>query len=529
MEALAGPRDAPGRSPATGEGGLYGRWVGVVDGLAAGRSAADPPPGVAAGLGPGRTLSRLAGLLSVAVLTLWVHRVLAAGRPGRWGALLTGADPGPREAGSGPGAAGPGAALALLGAGLCLPLVQEATVYGPASVSGAALLAAAALGWHAAAGPRGRRLGGLSLALALACGLLAWGLRPAAAAAVIGVAAWALAAGALRLRAEPDPHRRPREAVGAALALLALGVLAAPLAAAGVLPDAAAFSPGWATPAEPAAALAGSLGLLTERLGWVAWASPLALGVTLWARPAAGSLLLLLAGCTLGGCVLLPEPTEADLLPVFFALVAAWAVAGGIAVRLLSPVLRVFFQALAERVGVYRHAAAVGSAAAAIALAGLTGWAAWRSPGYHLTGRVLAEGPGEGPYGRTDWDRAAGPLRAALPPGGVVAAWAPAAARFHLGRADALLAGSGPASDPDAAPIVHDRATGLPVVRSAGGVRSLLRERPFGLIVADRDAWRVDGGVPDAAADAIERGASRVPLPARSGLYAFRWGPAPAP
>jgi hypothetical protein len=66
-----------------------------------------------------------------------------------------------------------------------------------------------------------------------------------------------------------------------------------------------------------------------------------------------------------------------------------------------------------------------------------------------------------------------------------------------------------------------DPRTGRPIVASAAGVEQLLRCRRSGVILADREHWRVAKGIPPAVADVIERGARRQDAPAY--FLLFRW------
>ncbi len=407
-------------------------------------------PDPAAALAAGRRFSRWSGVLGVVVGAAWVFRVAGRGRRGRGLELLLGAaaTPGPvppRHPLLAPITAG----LALLGLGLCLPLVQHAAVLGPAAPATAALLVAAWAAWEAAAGPPRRRSGGLQAAVAIAAAALTLWVWPRAAAPVAALAAWTLVAAAVRIHREPDPHRRFRGVTSVSLCGLLLGwvVLWLAFSAGGdgasgsgqsgwraglPLPDLAAAAP---VPER----LAAPLRLFAERIGWLGLAAPLAFAAAAWARPAAGVLLALLAAVTLGSAGFLADPVEADLLPAFSATLLAWSLAGAAGLLRLAPFASAFFQAVAERFGAYALAPRLGGVGAALALAALVAWGGYRSPGFYLTAAVVADGSQRGPYGRTDWARAAGPLAEALRPGGVVATSAPAAARFHLGRADVLL------------------------------------------------------------------------------------------
>ena len=520
-----------------------------------GAPAGAPPRPAAAAEAPtlrsGRALSGGFGLLGVVAAAWWLHRVVATGRVGRGWSLVSGATPPPHDPPRGRVAPAAAAALAVLALGLCLPLVQHAAMLGPATPALALLLLGGGAAWHAVAGAPGRRAPRCAAVLAVVCGAAAWALSPRVAPAVVAAAAWAAAAAALRIRGEPDPHRRFRRVTSAALgALLVLSLLvgvhfAAPGASGrGLLPEFAA---------EPPAAVrwrwAGEL--LAERLGWLAWASPLALAAAAWVRPAAGSLLVLVAAASLAATGVLASPEESDLLPAVAAVLLAWGLAVAAVLPRVAAAAAACFQALTERLGVFRHAAAVGRVAAAGALGLLLCWGAYRSPGFYLTAAVLHQGPHRGPYGRTDWARAEADLQRVMARGDAVATSAPAAARFHLGRADVLLSrerlaaavagadgpgADGPGADgpgADAAGVpregadggfaVPDPASGLPVVASVEGVRSLFRERPRGLVVVDRAHWRTPQGVPAPVAEEIERRAVRVPLSRRAGLLAFRW------
>lgn len=505
----------------------------------------------------GRWISRLAGVLSVLVGAWWAFEVARWGRPGRGMAALLGVGvidasaPGVdgqplRVAEAGPSRVPPllAAVLASLALGFCLPLVHHSVVLGPAAAATASLLVAAAAAWHATCGRRNRLSGWLPGAAALAFGLLAWILEPRLALPLAALAAWAIATALLRLRQESDPLRRFRNATSALMGgLLALTVVlwwlyrggGAPSAAPGFsalawLPETVAAAPGVERLLEPGR-------LFADRLGWLAWASPLAFAVSLWVRPAAGALLALLVVVILLGAGWLVSPAESDLLPAYVLTLLAWSLAAAAGLRAIHGPASAVGQAVAERLGFFQTAIPVGRILAMAALAALVAWGAYRSPAYFLTAAVAAEGTQRGPYGRTDWARATPALAEALRAAEVVATSAPAAARFHLGRADVLLsqerlslalaAGLGgsrlPEEGEDGGFAVLDSAAGLPVVASLEGIRSLFREKPAGLIVVDRSGWRRPAGVPVPVADEIERRTRPIALPARAGLYAFFW------
>jgi hypothetical protein len=66
-----------------------------------------------------------------------------------------------------------------------------------------------------------------------------------------------------------------------------------------------------------------------------------------------------------------------------------------------------------------------------------------------------------------------------------------------------------------------DPRTGRPIVASASGVARLLRCQQQGVILTDRERWRVAKGITPAAADVIEHGARRQAAPAD--FLVFRW------
>ncbi|BAM02625.1 hypothetical protein PSMK_04660 [Phycisphaera mikurensis NBRC 102666] len=503
--------------------------VGEPDPAAA--AAGDPAP---RGLAAGRRVSAAAGGLLVVLAGGFAWRVVAAGtrRRGAGGPPGSGAEGHPRAA------AAVAASLAVAGTGLCLPLVHFSGLLSPVMAANAALLAAAALAWHAAAGPPGRSLGPPAAAGAAALTLAACSLSPTVAAAAAGLIAWAVPAVALRLRDQPDDHRRFRDAVTSVLLLLL--VLTAGLA----LHYAAAGSPFAELLREPPFVPDGVLGegplrLLAERLGWVLPAAAASLALLLRARPAAGLLLAAIAAAALLGASVGGSGAEAELVPAYWAALLGLAIGAGVLLPWVHRHAAGFFQAVAERLGMYAAAPAVGRTLATLALAALVVWGGYRSPAYYLTAAVLRDGVERGPYARMDFAAAAPALRAVLREGDAVATSAPDATRLHLGRADVLLsrgrlaaaialadAGAGvatPAEGSDAGFALIDPASGLPVVGSVEGLRSLLRERPSGLLIVERIEWMEPGGLPLPVAREIEERAIRVALPTRSGLYAFRW------
>ena len=375
------PLPLQARASRTAFDAVVGRLTGGAGGAGragGGGGVVSAGPGVgldpAAALEAGRSFSRWAGLLGVVVGAAWAYRVAARGRRGRGRELLLGAAAPPASAAAPePLLAAIAAALALLGLGLCLPLVQQAAVLGPAAAATTALLLAAAAAWEAAAGPPRRHAGWLPAAVAVGAAALALCLWPRLAAAVTVLALWAAVAAAVRIRREPDPHRRFRGVTSVSLCgLLLLWVmlwLAFSVGGSGsgggdgvsdrlggpLLPDLAAAA---ATPER----LAAPLRLYAERIGWLALAAPLAFAAAAWVRPAAGVLLALLAGATLGFAGLLADPVEADLLPAFAATLLAWSLAGAAVLLRLAPFAAAFFQAVAERFGTYALAPRVGAA-----------------------------------------------------------------------------------------------------------------------------------------------------------------------
>lgn len=194
-------------------------------------------------------------------------------------------------------------------------------------------------------------------------------------------------------------------------------------------------------------------------------------------------------------------------MPMWFAL---WGMAAGPMLATLHDRLR----ATVDRFALSPYARSAFAAACGIVLAGSVAFGMYNMPTYHRTLSV-ALGMAEVPFRNGDYLAVVRALRDAgvtldspsIPilgnPGVKARYYFPGHPVFLLGQSDR------PSTDEH--------------IPTAQRLRKVLEEHPHGLIVVERENWRDRRFVTDEMADLIESMTTRVELPARTGVHAFRW------
>ena len=165
-------------------------------------------------------------------------------------------------------------------------------------------------------------------------------------------------------------------------------------------------------------------------------------------------------------------------------------------------------------------------ASALLLAAGL--FAAASNGAFSYTVRMLLPPPAEGAHrmyrGDTDWGAASRRLRALADSAELVISSADVKSVYYVGRLDATLTATllwgrdGRRPEFNASP-----QTGRPTISTPGSLALLRDCASSGLVVIDRDHWRISWGVADPVADYLEANTERVPLLESDGVIVFRW------
>lgn len=208
------------------------------------------------------------------------------------------------------------------------------------------------------------------------------------------------------------------------------------------------------------------------------------------------------------------------VMPFFFII---W----GVALAVVLPAFRAMLERMFGEFLPRGAPSRVRSAAAWGAMALLALFAAYYSRSLQTTRLLLRPGDEERPFSESEWAQAAPRLRQLADSADVLVSTALPKSLYFLGGGDVTLSVTElrELEWRDGKPVEFsiDGRTGRPTIGTPESLERVMACYSTGLVLVERNHWRVFHVVTDSTADYLERHAEEVALPPEWKLKAFRW------